>query len=188
MVVTGTPGTGKTTLSKLLSNELGTVHIELSKYAMEKGFIVEEDKERETLIINLEELGDALEKRLEADENIILDGHYAHDLVNPDTALQVFVLRRAPWELKQILESRGYNNMKVWENLEAEIIGICSSEALEAFPSELVCEIDTSNASTEEILRKMISILNGTAQCVSGEIDWMQYSETLEILRTRPCI
>jgi adenylate kinase len=52
-VVTGTPGTGKTTFSRQLSKRLGATHLELSRYALDNGLVTERDEERDTSVVDL---------------------------------------------------------------------------------------------------------------------------------------
>jgi adenylate kinase len=118
---------------------------------------------------------------------MVLDGHYAHELTNPDTTRLVFVLRRAPWVLLEELRGRGYNENKVWENVDAEILASCLSEALERFPSDKVCELDTTGASPSETLTTGLASLE-RGSCSDVYTDWMNREETVSILRERPCI
>ncbi|TRO50664.1 AAA family ATPase, partial [Candidatus Bathyarchaeota archaeon] len=80
-LITGTPGTGKTTISKILSDKLGARHIELSLYAKENGCIIEDDPERDTKVVDMDALEEALEGLAETDIPLVIDGHYSHELL-----------------------------------------------------------------------------------------------------------
>ncbi|MGC8849786.1 MAG: AAA family ATPase, partial [Candidatus Bathyarchaeia archaeon] len=56
IVVTGTPGTGKTAASRILSERLGCHHVELSRLSRNGGFTNRYDEERDTWIVDLKGL------------------------------------------------------------------------------------------------------------------------------------
>jgi adenylate kinase len=184
-VVTGTPGTGKTTFSRLLSGRLGATHVDLSAYALGHGYAAERDEERDTAVVDLGALTASVQTLLEQGGEIILDGHYAHEVTPPGGARMVFVLRRAPWLLHGELLGRGYRAEKVWENLEAEIVGVCLSEALDRFGADHVCSLDTSDTPPEATLMSGLAALEGRG--AGDEVDWLGRPETLELLRRRTC-
>ena len=64
-IVTGTPGTGKTTVSTILSEKLGARNIELSKFAIENGYVIEDDVERDTKVVDMEALESAVQDIIE---------------------------------------------------------------------------------------------------------------------------
>lgn len=186
-IVTGTPGTGKTTVSTILSKKLGASHIELSSFSIENGYVIEDDVERDTKVVDMEALSSAVMCIIqESSSPIIVDGHYAHDLLDEALISYLFVLRKRPWDLKGVLETRHYRSEKVWENLEAEIMGVITGEALELFPSKVI-EIDTSNRTPDETAEQINDILDGGTPPEKPIIDWVTYPETLRLLLSRPC-
>ncbi len=66
---------------------------------------------------------------------------------------KVVVLRCEPPVLKKRLVSRGYARDKVVANVEAELIGLVSSEAFETFGESRTLEVDTSHTSRAEAAR-----------------------------------
>ncbi len=156
--------------------------MELTRYAETHDLVDSVDPDRDTKIIDLERFKASIAELLGENPLIVIDGHYAQDLVDEADVSKILVLRKAPWELKTVLEARNYSRDKVRENVEAEIMGVCLNESLEAFPSELVYEIDTTGRTVEETLndaQKAVQSPHGTEY----PIDWMTYSETLELLR-----
>jgi adenylate kinase len=187
-IVTGTPGTGKTTVSTILSERLGARHIELSNFSIENDYVVEDDVGRDTKVVNMDALGSAVRRIIEKSTSpIIVDGHYAHDLVDEPLISYLFVLRKQPWDLKDVLETRHYSSEKVWENLEVEIMGIITGEALELVPPSKVVEIDTSGQSLDETAEQIHEIIVCCTKPDMPIIDWVTYPETLRLLLSRPC-
>ena len=85
----------------------------------------------------------------------------------------VFVLRRDPAELMGVLEKRGFEGKKLWENLAAEILDVCLLDALSACGADKVCEIDVSGKTVEAVVEEMILVLEKRKACRSGIVDWL---------------
>jgi adenylate kinase len=67
---------------------------------------------------------------------------------------------------------RNYSKEKVDENVEAEVIGVCQLDAIEAFGEEKVFEIDTTTMAPADVASRIADILAGGQQPV--RIDWME--------------
>jgi len=114
---------------------------------------------------------------------VIIDGHYAHDYKPKIDEVIVFVLRRAPWVLYDELEQRGYDEKKVWANIESEMMGICSNEARENH--DMVCEIDTTGLPLKEITTSIRRIIEEKDSCPTEQIDWLTHSRTIDLMKER---
>jgi adenylate kinase len=178
VLVTGTPCVGKTTTAKALTQKLDALYINLTDYAKTNGLVIEEDKERNSLIIDEENMPRKLTETINASENtnIIIDGHYASAVTPTEQVTNVFVLRRDPRELKQLMKKCDYKDSKMWENLQAEIIDVCLSEALE-FHAEKVCELDITGRAVEEVVGEILEVLEKRKSCSFGVIDWLAILE-----------
>lgn len=182
ILLTGVPGVGKTTIAALLSERLKGVHVNLSELALAEGLVTGYDSIRETSIVDLERTMTRLMEIIqEGRDPLVIEGHFSQDVVSPERVSNVFVLRRAPWRLKDELESRGYNPEKVKENVEAELLDICLVEAVEAYGKEKVCELDTTDVEANEIIETITSVLRGERSCEIG-IDWLSHPEAKELL------
>ena len=183
VVLTGVPGVGKTTVARILAERLSGTHIDLSDLAERGGLITGWDEERGTAVADLDGMRDWLAQiRDSSKEPLIIGGHFAADVVPSEVASFVFVLRRAPWRLKEELEARGYGEEKVRENVEVELLDICLVEALGAYGPERVCEIDTTNRMPGEVVEEILSIISGDSICRRGYIDWLGCAESERLL------
>jgi adenylate kinase len=174
ILITGTPGTGKTTTAKQLAAKLDAQYINLTDYAKTYGLTSGEDKQRKTTIIDEEKMRTKLTQTINAADktNIIIDGHYASAVTPANLVTNVFVLRRNPKELKQFMQKCGFEGAKLWENLSAEILDVCLIEAVQAQPGK-VCELDVTGRTVEEVTNEIMDVLEKGKKCYSGIVDWL---------------
>ena len=174
ILVTGTPGVGKTTVSQKLASKLDARYIGITEFVKTEKLITSVDEERKTLIADTEKVAEHLQEALlKANGTIIIEGHYAVDVVPKKDVSTVFVLRRDPRELESELKKRGYAEKKLWENLAAEILDVCLCDALSACGANKVCEIDVSGRTVEAVVEEMVLVLEKRKDCRSGIVDWL---------------
>jgi len=173
-LVTGTPGVGKTTVSHKLASRLDAVYIGITELVKKQKLFTSVDEERKTLIADTEKVSKQLQEILANSEgSIIIEGHYAVDVVPKKYVDIVFVLRRDPRELKGALEKREYDEKKLWENLAAEILDVCLWDALSACGADKVCEIDVSGKTVEAVVEEIMMVLENRKDCRHGIVDWL---------------
>lgn len=134
LCVSGTPGAGKTTIACHLAARFGVPHIDVSSMAREKGWIIEDDEERETSVIDIEAARDHIDGMAEG----IVDAHYA-ELFEGSPLL---VIRCPPRLLHQRLLERGYSTEKIRENIMAEMVDSCLIAAMEEKGRESTFEVE----------------------------------------------
>ena len=174
ILVTGTPCVGKTSVSRKLAAKLNALHIDLAELVKREKLYSEIDTERNSLIADLDKVSQKVKKIIQkAGSDVIIDGHYAVHVVAPEVVNFVFVLRKDPLKLKTLMEERGYSSRKLWENLEAEILDVCLSEAIEVCGKNKVCEIDATDKSINEVVDEILGIIDGKRRCYVGIVDWL---------------
>ena len=157
--LTGTPGTGKTSLKKHLNKKI----ISLSEYYEQAS---EGKTDNGEWIVDIEKLDNILE---DSDCNFF-EGNFSHKLDKID---KVIVLRCDPQILEKRLESRNYSKNKVRENLEAEAIGVIYSEAIEIQDKANVFQIDNSTRKPQETASIIEKYINDNIK-VEEEIDYSE--------------
>ena len=160
VALTGTPGTGKTTVARLLPYRIIDINL-LVKAGLNFGA----DPERGCLEADMDGLAKRLHE-LDCEKVCILEGHFSHHFA--DWAI---VLRLAPSALRLRLEARGYSSQKVQENLEAEALDVILVEAVER--CRRVDEIDTTGKTAEEVAGLVQKIIEGEIELPPGQVDWL---------------
>jgi len=174
IIITGTPGVGKTIVSEQLATKLGALHIDLADIVKREKLTSGYDTQRRTLVADTNKLAKRVQQIIKQCEGaIIIDGHYAPTVIRKAQVTRVFVLRRHPQQLKQQMEMRGFRGTKLWENLAAEILDVCLYDSIMNVGIEKVCEIDTTNKTIEGTVNEILSILNGKKTCTVGITDWL---------------
>ena len=136
IIVTGTPGTGKTLLSKKLASKLNFHYIDanrmIRKYKLSEGY----DKKRNTEIVDATKLNKTLIREIsnfkkdKKTKGIIIDSHLSHYLPKKYAGLCI-VTKSGLKTLEERLKKRKYTKSKIRENLDAEIFDVCLNEAKE---------------------------------------------------------
>ncbi len=167
LIITGTPGTGKSTVAEVVARRRNFKLIRLSNLAQEaaSGY----DEERESVEVDPERLFEVV--RPLATGDVVIEGHLAHLL--PFSGATVVVLRCAPAELERRLRKKGFSEEKIRENLEAEALDVCLIESIEMHSR--VYEVDTSHLTPEQVAGCIAQILEGKGKRFRpGKIDWSE--------------
>ena len=189
IVISGTPGTGKTVISKILKDKLkskfNTKLINLSEFAIKNNLIINYDKDRDTHVIDELKLKKKLKKVLkklkkERENKVmmtIIESHFS-ELVPKKYINFAFVLRCDPEILYKRLERRGYKKQKILENVQSEILGTCTAQFLSKKRKFPLIEIDTSHLTPEGVVEKILRIIESKKgfkiKDEFGQIDWLE--------------
>ena len=149
VALTGTPGTGKTTVSQLLQQRGYTV-LNLHHIAIEKQYVMGVDSRRQSQIIDTEKVDAYIRETYASQQTLnFIEGHLSHLLSSVD---KVILWRCHPMILRTRLVRRGWNKKKIEENVEAEILDVILCEAMERHPKDHIFEINASSLTPEEML------------------------------------
>jgi len=85
-------------------------------------------------------------------------------------------LRCGPEELEDRLKNRGYSEKKIAENVLAEILGECMSDAIDVCGLEKVYQINVTRKNVDEIIYEILEFLN-VKRKKSENIDWISEME-----------
>jgi adenylate kinase len=184
ILITGTPCVGKTSVAHMLCSKLNAVYMNLTELAMKENLTVGKDKDRDTVIVDETKMKQKIQEIIEkcAEEDMIIDGHYAALVVPKRLATYVFVLRRDPIELRKLMERSGFSGRKLWENMASEILDVCLADALGVHSKAKVCELDITSKTVEETVSDIQDVMNGCKECRIGVVDWLGKLESEGLL------
>lgn len=154
LAITGTPGTGKTSVAKSVANITGWNIIGLNELAEEKGLYSGYDEKRFCRIVNMDAIKKEIKEIWLSGKNLIIESHYAHDM---DADL-VVVLRTKPDEIRKRAAEKGWKRAKTEENVVAEIMEECKIESLEQ--GKMAIEVDTTGKSPRKAANEIADILH----------------------------
>lgn len=162
ILITGTPGVGKTSLALLLTdrlNELTTnkqfTYINIGKLITDKKLYTEWNEEFDVPEFD-EDLVDKELDPLIAEGGCILDFHSSYFILE-DWVKLIVLLRCDNTILYDRLNARGYSEKKIKENIECEIMEVTAEEVKDNFAEEKIIEL--RNEQIEDMERNIEIII-----------------------------
>jgi adenylate kinase len=142
IIVTGTPGTGKTTVAKKIARMLGYRYVDVNKVIAAKKLSEGYDRKRKCRVVDVKKLNKFLGNIIEnSKKKVVIDSHLAHYL--PKELVDRCVVTKCNLKLLSMrLKRRGYPREKIKENLECEIFDICLNEAKERGHKTIIVNTD----------------------------------------------
>jgi adenylate kinase len=149
IIITGTPGTGKTEIAKALAKITNHTHLDVNRIIAKHNLKESYDKKRLTYVVDEKKLSNILIKLIKSNNNLIIDSHMSHYI--PSKYIDLCIVTKTDLkELKKRLKKRNYPQSKIKENLEAEAFDICLIEALES--KHKVIQLDTTKKTVKQSL------------------------------------
>jgi len=150
IVVSGTPGTGKTLVAKKIAKLLKYKYVDVNSLIEDNKLMDSYDKKLKSKVVNVKKLNKVLMK---IGDNSVIDSHLSHHL--PRRFVDLCIITKCDLKvLKKRLQKRGYNRDKIRENLNAEIFDVCLIEANENKHNIMI--IDTrKKVDFKEIIKKI---------------------------------
>ncbi len=174
--ISGTPCTGKTTITNELEKIFNEIYcISINEFAIGNNLVLGKDPNKGYKIIDIERLNEKLnifiDNYINSYNLIVVEGHLSHLCDGCDKCI---VLRLNPQLLKERLEARNYSDNKIRENIEAEVLDVCSIEAYEKHGNN-VHEIDTTDKSVDEVLKLIKNVILDKDSFPVGNVSFIDY-------------
>jgi len=186
IIVSGTPGVGKTAVALELSRILKAKYINLTEYVIANKLYTHYDRDTDSFVIDEDALRTSLRELIDDGGGLfIIDSHYG-EIVEEKYVKKVVVLRLDPRHLYIRLRSRGWLGRKLIDNVESELLSICTANALREYGSSKVCEVDVTNKTLSDVVTEVLDILDGRREC-RVYVDWLRYDDIVdEVLKLLP--
>ena len=162
--ITGSPGTGKTTLSKALKDRFKIQEfVELKDFLIKKDLLEEYEEARDTNLFDIAKAKNLVQKHLEKfDEFIICGPPLPFD--NLSFHLIIVLTCSKKKLLEERLSSRNYKEKKIKENIEAELLGEVLGNTLDWLASNgKIITLDSCKYTIDELIIQIsnkIKIIN----------------------------
>ena len=156
ILVTGTPGVGKTTLCALLENQLseeynlhGYEYIKLADLIKSEKLYKDWNQEFDVPEFDEDLVCDYLEPIMSGKGGKIVEFHSCSFF--PERWFQLVVLLRCNnTDLYDRLKERGYKESKITENIEVEIMEVLSEEVRESYKNDIITELRSDSIDDVE--------------------------------------
>ncbi len=158
IIVSGSVGSGKTTVAKLLTRMLKARLVDVKMIIEQRKEVVAGyDAKRKTKEVDIKKLNKIILRIIKsAKETLVIDSHMSHYL--PKNAVDLCIICKCDLkELKKRLQKRKYHAGKVRENLDAEIFDVCLVEATER-GHKIIIIIDTGQDVKKQV-KKIVRLL-----------------------------
>jgi adenylate kinase len=160
ILITGVPGTGKTTAAKLLSQKTGAALIDINKLVNTLSLYSHVDEADGAKVVRLPELESELSAAIKSEKrSVIVEGHLGCEMRLPVS--KVIVLRCEPKILRQRLAGRNYSPEKISENALSEALDYCTVLSEKKYGKAKVWEIDTTEKTPKQVAGECEKIMSG---------------------------
>lgn len=181
VIISGTPGTGKTTVSKEMTKVINAQVISLNDISIKKKFYTKYNSKRDTYVIDEENLIRYVLKIIkdydpEKTDFLLIESHFS-DIIPNNIIDYVIILRCNPDELLKRLKKKSYNEEKIAENVQSEILGNSVNYFINKNIKKPLLEIDTTNLNIENIVNIIKGIITEKIDFKKyyiGKIDWLE--------------
>ena len=154
ILITGTPGVGKTSFAVLLQEKLRELkglefkNINIGKLVIEKKLYKKWNNEFNVPEFDDDMVNDELEPYLN-EGGTILDFH-SSSFIPEDPIDLVVLLRCNNTELYDRLKERGYSDKKITENIDCEIMEVTSEEVRDSYKQDRILELKSEKIEDME--------------------------------------
>lgn len=173
VAITGNPGVGKHTCTKIVCEKLGDVKIiDINKIIIDNNaFLLNDDRNGKE--VDIKKTLKLIRNELKKGGDLVIIGHLVPYLLRPDGIDIVVVMRRSPYEIIRTFEERDYSPEKIRENVASEILGISFYDALKTFGKNKVIEFDATGKTSQQAAEEIVLLLQNKSKHEIGMVDWL---------------
>jgi len=185
IIVTGTPGVGKTELSRLLARETQSELINLGELVKREKLYRRFDPSTRSYIIDEPRTRRRLQSIFTSStgKRLVVETHWLGKFMPKRPGMVALVVRLDPLTLARRLNARKWPKKKTWENVEAELIDLALFESLKFLGRKRVYEIDATRKPPLELLREALRLLSAGEGWHGPTPNWLARYDPVDLSR-----
>jgi len=185
IIVTGTPGVGKTVLARLLAKQTGSRFLNLGELVKKERLYGRFDRLRQSYVIDESRLRKALIDFFAAygEGGLVIETNWVGKFMPKKRGMIAIVVRLDPVVLASRLRGRRWPKRKIWENVEAELIDLSLYESLKCLGARRVYEIDATRKRPGQLLHEAMGLISASRGWNAVAVNWLQWYDPIELSR-----
>ena len=185
IIVTGTPGVGKTVLARLLAKQTGFRFLNLGELVKKERLYSRFDGLRQSYVIDEHRLHKTLIDFFAArgEGGLVIETNLVGKFMPKKRGMIAIVVRLDPVVLASRLRGRRWPKRKIWENVEAELIDLSLYESLKRLGARRVYEIDATRKRPGQLLHEAMGLISARKGWNGIAASWLQRYDPIELSR-----
>ena len=185
ILVTGTPGVGKTALAERLARKTQSDYLNLGEHVRTRELYRRFDRSTRSYIIDERRLHESLVQFLRANvrRSLVIETHWLGRFMPKRPGMIAVVVRLDPVILAKRLLTRKWPRRKVWENVEAELIDLSLYESLKFLGTKRVYQIDATRKTALELTQEALRLISSGRGWDEETPNWLERYDPIQLSR-----
>jgi len=183
IIITGTPGVGKTRLANSLAKRMNCSFLDLGSLVKREKLYSRFDRRDRSYVIDEHRVKRRLARFFAENTRgvLIIEAHTVGSYVPKRPGMRAIVIRLDPVKLAQRLKARKWSRRKIWENVEAELIDLSVYESVRLLGRDRVSQIDSTGMRIGELLHEAERLMATKRWSAEVGPDWLGSYDPLEL-------
>jgi len=185
IIVTGTPGVGKTVLARLVTKQIRFQFLNLGELVKKEKLYRRFDRSRQSYVIDEQRLRKSLIDVFAArgEGGLVIETNWLGNFMPKKRGMIAVVVRLDPAILARRLKRRKWSKRKIWENVEAELIDLSLYESFKYLGPRRVYEVDATRKPPRQLLHEAMRLILAGRGWNGVTANWLERYDPIELSR-----